>query len=76
MKSVLIIGGLVMVLYLVGSIIGESKIGLAMVLAYGLFLVTKGSVSVAFGYDFFGGMYALATFVVLILGIVLPGGRK
>lgn len=76
MKLVLIISGLVMVLYLTGSIIGESKIGLATALAYGLFLATRGSVSVAFGYDFFAGMYALATFIVLILGIVLPGRMK
>ena len=71
MRRYLLLAFLVMLLYIVGSILAEEKLGFAVAIGYILFLVTRGAISNATGYMIGYGIYVVAAIIVLAFALYL-----
>ncbi len=66
MKILFVFAGIIMLLYLIGSLITGS-LGLAVV--FGAFISAMGSMSYSSAYDSILLAYVAATFIVLLIGV-------
>lgn len=70
---VLVLASVLMFLYLLGSVLSGSSLGLAVSLAYITFLATGGAITYATGYGIWAALYTLAAIVLLVAGIAMAG---
>lgn len=67
---------LLMFLYLFGSVIGESKLTLAVALGYITFLATRGSISMVTAYDIWLTIYILTAIGLVVLASSYTGRKQ
>lgn len=70
---VLVLASAVMFLYLIGSVLSGSPLGLAVALAYITFVATGGAIAYATGYGIWAAAYTLAAFALLFIGVAMAG---